>query len=209
MVIRRLFTATALLAAVAVPVAASAQEIGVKGGLNFANIANVDDDFPESTQRMGLIGGLYVKVPATERFSFQIEGLFSEKGLAVDAQEDGIDVEGDLRLRYLEVPVLGRADFGSAGSSANFYVIGGVAPAFQLNARLKIEALDQEETEDVSDDLADFDLGLVGGIGVEFGNALIEGRYTHGMRSIADNDEADDDDVRNRVFSVMIGYRFR
>jgi hypothetical protein len=209
MIIRRLFTATALLAAVAVPATASAQEIGAKAGLNFANIANIDDDFPDSTRRMGLVGGLFVKVPATERFSFQIEGLYSEKGIAVDAEEDGIDLEGDLRLRYIEVPLLARADFTSAGSSANFYVVAGAAPAFKLDARLKVEALDQEETEDVGDEIAGLDLGLVGGVGVEFGRALIEARYTHGMRSIADNDETDDDDVRNRVFSVTIGYRFR
>lgn len=210
MFVRRLFTAAVLVTAFAfLPSTAAAQQIGVKAGVNFANISDVTEDFPESTQRIGLVGGLFVKVPVTERFSFQVEGLYSEKGLHIEDSDEGIDFEGDLRLRYFEVPVLGRADFGTPGSTANFYVVAGAAPAFKLDGRVRIEALGEEETEDISDDLESFDLGLVGGLGLEFGNASVEGRYTHGLRSIGNDADDDDDGGRNRVFTVTVGYRFR
>lgn len=210
MSVRRLLVPAALVAAVAlVPSTASAQQIGAKAGVNFASLTNADDLFPDDSQRLGIVGGLFVTVPATDRFSFQIEGLYSEKGISLDAEVEDIELEGDLRLQYLEVPLLGRADFATPGSSANFYIVAGAAPAFKLDARLKVEALDEEETEDLSDDVESFDLGLVGGAGVVFGRASIEARYTHGLMSIAKDQDDDEDAAKNRVFSVTIGYRFR
>lgn len=212
MLVRRLFTAIALVAAVAsFPLTASAQQVGVKAGVNFANLTNADDVFGDDTQRIGLVGGLFVTVPATERFSFQIEGLYTEKGVTFEDTIEGIDVEADVRLRYFEVPVLGRANFSTSGSTTNFYVIAGAAPAFKLGAHVSAEAGDEEESEDIGDDVESVDLGLVGGLGVEFGNFVIDGRYTHGLMSIAADDDSDDDedDVKNRVFTVTVGYRFR
>jgi hypothetical protein len=209
MFVRRLFTAAVLVTAIAsLPTTAAAQQIGVKAGVNFATLAEVDE-FDDASRRIGLVAGLFAKVPVDEMFSFQIEGLYSEKGLTAEAVEGGVELDGEIRLRYLEVPVLGRADFGADGSPARFYAVAGAAPAFKLGARLKIEALDEEETEDIGDDIESFDLGLVGGIGAEFGNFNVEARYTHGMLSIAKDADDDDEQTKNRVFSVTAGYRFR
>lgn len=200
---RLMLAATIVAALTALPTAAAAQQIGVKAGVNVATLTNAE--FPDHSQRIGLVGGLFVTVPATERFSFQIEGLYSEKGIKIEVEESGFELDGNLRLRYLEVPVLGRADFGTAGSSPRFYAVAGAAPAFNVGAQFKAEALGEEETEDISDDIESFDLGLVGGLGVEYGNLNVEARYTHGLMSVA----KDDDSVKSRVFSVTAGYRFR
>jgi hypothetical protein len=208
MSVKRFIPAALVAAAVLVPTTASAQQVGVKAGVNFASLSNASDFIPDDGQRMGLVGGLFVTVPATERFAFQIEGLYTEKGLTADFEEDGIAIDGNLRLQYLEVPVLGRANFATQGSSTNFYIVAGAAPAFKLDARLKVEALGEEETEDLSDDMESFDLGLVGGAGVEFGRFGVEARYTHGLLSVSKDDD-DDSPVKNKVFAVTVGYRFR
>jgi predicted ATPase len=54
-----------------------------------------------------------------------------------------------------------------------------------------------------------FDLGLVGGFGVEFGRGLIEARYTHGLLRINTDDNEPNDRLNNRVFSVTVGLRLR
>jgi len=203
------FVPAALVAAVVLlPASASAQQIGAKAGVNFASLSNTEDFIPEDGQRIGLAAGLFVTVPATERLSFQIEGLYTEKGVTGSLEEFGIPIEGNLRLQYLEVPVLGRADFGTPGSSSNFYIVAGAAPAFKLDARLKLEALGEEETVDLSDDMESFDFGLVGGAGLELGRLGLEARYTHGLLSIS-KDDADDEPVKNKVFTVSVSYRFR
>ena len=75
--------------------------------------------------------------------------------------------------------------------------------------RAKIEFEGQEQTQDIGDDPTSFDLGLVARAGVEFGRALIEARYTHGLLKIHEDDNDPNDSIQNRVFSVTVGFRLR
>ena len=190
------------------PATALAQQIGVKAGANFASLTPEEDEDPDRSLRIGPVAGLWVRMAAASPVSFQVEGLFSEKGVKFRAPAIGLDA-AEIRLRYFEIPALARADFGAAGSGARGYVVGGAAPAFKLAARAKAEGEGQQSDRDVSDEIFGFDLGLVGGVGVEFGRALIEARYTHGLRHINTDDNGDEDRIKNRVFSVMAGFRFR
>jgi hypothetical protein len=189
------------------PPPAPAQEIGVKAGANFASITPAEDQAPDSTWRPGLVAGAWVRMAPASRVSFQIEGLFSEKGIKYNAF-DFID-SAELRLRYLEIPLLARANFGASGSAARVFVVGGAAPAFKLSARTKAVVDDEEQTNDFGEEVSSVDLGLVGGIGVELGRTLIEARYTHGIRHLNTDDNGDEDRVKNRVFSVTVGVRLR
>jgi len=60
----------------------------------------------------------------------------------------------------------------------------------------------------VGDEVKPFDLGLVAGIGVQFGHAVAEFRYTHGVLHINEDDNGEDDRVKNRVLSLTFGVRF-
>lgn len=193
---------------VILPASALAQQVGVKAGANFASLTPEEDEDPDRSRRIGPVAGLWVRMASASPVSLQVEGLFSEKGVKFKAPAIGLDA-AEIRLRYLEIPALARADFGAAGSAARVFVVGGAAPAFKLAARAKAEGEGQQSDRDVSDDIFAFDLGLVGGVGVEFGRALIEARYTHGLRHINTDDNGDEDRIKNRVFSVMAGVRFR
>ena len=190
------------------PASALAQQIGVKAGANFASLTPEEDEDPDRSRRIGPIAGLWVRIASTSPVSFQVEGLFSEKGVKFKAPAIGLDA-AEIRLRYFEIPALARADFGAAGSAARVFVVGGAAPAFKLAARATAEAEGQRQDRDVGDEIFSFDVGLVGGVGVEFGRALVEARYTHGLRHINTDDNGDEDRIKNRVFSVMAGFRFR
>lgn len=200
----------AVVAFLALPASAFAQQVGVKAGLNFASLTPEEDEDPDISRRRGLIGGVWVRLaPQTGPFSFQAEGLFSEKGVRYDARSVGLDGDADVRFRYLEVPLLARADMGAANANARFFVVGGLAPAFTLSARGQGVIDGEEFTHDVRDQTEPFDLGVVGGVGATFGRALVEARYTHGLlRTNKDHNEPNDR-VRNRVFSVMVGIRLR
>ena len=200
------FARAALAAAslLVLPAIAFAQEVGVKAGVNFASISDAES-FINSSSRLGLVGGVWVAVPM-QRFSFQAEALLSEKGVSFDISEDGLNAEGDIRIRYLEVPLLARLDFGTQTAGARFFAVGGLAPAFKVgDARARAEFEGEEETE-VLDDVESFDLGLVGGVGVQFGRAVVEARYTHGLMNLSSDGEGD---AKNRVFTVTVGLRLR
>jgi hypothetical protein len=204
----RLILAAVATAVLILPSSALAQEIGVKAGANFASLTPEEDEDPDDSRRLGPAGGLWVRIVPSARFSFQFEGLFSEKGVTFEAPELGLD-SADVRLRYIEIPLLARADFGAPDSAMRPYVVGGGAPAFKLSARAKAVAEGEEQTRDIDDEIYSADFGLVGGFGVEFGRAQIEARYTHGLRHINTDDNGDEDRIKNRVFSVTIGFRLR
>ena len=202
-----LFIAVAATVFLILPVSAHAQQFGVKGGINFASLTPEEDEDPDDSRRLGPAGGAWIRIPSSTRLSFQVEGLFSEKGVKFKAPALGLDA-ADVRLRYLEVPALARFDFGASGGTHAF-VVGGAAPAFKLAAHATAEGGGRKDTRNIDDDIYGFDVGLVGGLGVEVGRALIEARYTHGLRHINTDDNGDEDRIKNRVFSVMVGFRVR
>ena len=188
------------------PVSALAQEIGVKAGVNFASLPPEEDETPDIPPRLGPVGGVWVRTPRANRFSFQAEGLFSEKGTHWDFSPD---VSIEIRIRYLEFPLLARAGFGASSSTTRVFVVGGAAPAFKLSARSGSRFFGEEGSRDASRNIEPFDLGLVGGLGLQFGRALIEARYTHGLLRINTEDNEPEDRLNNRVFSVTFGFRLR
>ena len=187
------------------PSSAPAQEIGVKAGVNFASLPPEEDEHPDIPPRLGPVGGVWVRTSPANRFSFQAEGLFSEKGTHWNFSPD---VSIEIRIRYIEIPLLARADFGAPSSTTRMFVTGGAAPAFKLSAQARGEFFGEEATGDAGGDIEPFDLGLVGGLGVEFGRVVIEARYTHGLLRINTDDNEPNDRLNNRAFSVTAGFRF-
>jgi outer membrane protein with beta-barrel domain len=209
-VARAVFTATVLLV---LPSSAFAQQFGIKAGANFASLTPEEDESPDISRRPGLFAGVWFRTPSTTRVSFQAEGLFSEKGVKFDRvvfDEDSF-ASIDIRVRYIEIPLLARADFGAAGSTTRVFVVGGAAPAFKLSARAKadVEGEAEQPIADVGDEIEPLDVGLIGGLGVEFRRVLIEVRYTYGLLEINKDDNDPNDSIKNRVISVSAGFRFR
>lgn len=198
---------TAVLAAVLLGAgSAAAQDVsgGVKGGVNFANLV-IDGDAADLNleTRIGLVVGGFVTWPVTPRFDIQPEALVSWKG----ASFDEFGVEADIEITYLEIPVLFR--YGSPVSSGtSLKLFAGPSLAFKLNAEATGEFLGVSEDQDIDDEVEGFDFGLVIGAGIEAGRITLDGRYTWGLSSVNTMPEEDEAQVKNRVFSILVGFRF-
>src|SRR5680860_362560 len=88
---------------------ASAQhtiEFGIRSGINFSNIS--DESFDASTQT-GFLAGVYTRLSFSDSpVSLQPEVLYTRKGFKFDGNSYQID--------YIEVPLLARIDFNTAGN---------------------------------------------------------------------------------------------
>ena len=184
---------------------------GVKAGVNFAKLDfSGDDDGVDFDQRMGLVAGAFVLVPMTETFGLQVEGLYSQKGAEVDSPDFGGQVvEGRFEFDWFDVPVLARYTIPSS-TNTSFHLFAGPSFSFKLGAKSVFDFDGEEDEQDVDDQFKGFDLGLVIGAGVDFGKFTIDGRYTHGLTDLNDFDDFDEEivEVKNRVFSIMAGFRF-
>ena len=174
---------------------------GIKGGANFATIANEDGENPDGRTSFNV--GAMVEIPVSDKFSIQPEVLYSAQGatLASFDEDNTFDVDDnvDYQLDYIQVPVL-----------AKIYLVEGlsvqVGPSFNFLAN---EEIDFDPTSDSGDiDIEDgangFEFGGAVGLEYKFANGfLIQGRYTRGFSEIYDNA-----DGRNSVVQAGIGFMF-
>lgn len=168
--------------------AQSPLSLGIRGGLNFANLNNVDG----SEARTGFMAGAYFnfKVPMSP-VSIQPEVLYSQKGYEAGGTSVNLD--------YIEVPVLAKFGFMTAGPvSPNVYF--GPYFAFNINA----EAEGTLISGNIDDSIKDTDFGVVVGGELDISKFNVGVRYNAGLTKIAE----DDSDGKNGVFSIVAGINF-
>jgi hypothetical protein len=176
-------------------------EFGIRAGLNLASVngddASFDNVSPEN--RVAFSGGLFAGIRVTPNFLIQPEVLYTEKGARYEAAGE----EAEIRLDYVEVPVLLKGRFGSGGVKPIAFV--GPAVAFKVSGKAEF----QGEEEDI-EDVKSVDIGIVFGAGLDLavgsGAFTIDARYTLGLTTFADS--PDPDDVKNGVWTFSLGYAF-
>jgi hypothetical protein len=156
-------------------------------------------------RRTGLVAGGFVDVPVGRSLAIELGALFSQKGFSTAISIPGI-ISGtaDTRITYVDIPILAVVSVAQF-SQAKVHLLAGPSIGVKVGARLKVTVEGESETQEISDDLPSTDMGVVIGGRVEFRQGILaEFRYTHGFTNLSDNDES----VKNRVYSVLVGYRF-
>ncbi len=171
-------------------------ELGVKGGVNFADFGGDDATGVESRTRF--VGGAYAGFGLSDLITIQPEVLFSMKGAESNDPSD----PGEVKLDYIEIPVLFRVNVPVPNSPVRPHVFVGPAVSFETGCTLVVGGL-EEDCESGSTKTTDF--GAVFGGGVDFlvGGARVglDVRYNLGLRSL--DNSTSPDDVKNRVLSIM------
>ncbi|MDH3733864.1 MAG: PorT family protein [Gemmatimonadota bacterium] len=205
--IRQFFSALAF-AGLLVPAGLAAQSnslIGVKAGINSSTVSFSDGDEVDAMSATGFVGGLFAQIGLGEMFAIQPEGLYSSKGFKAD-----IDGEGaQLRVNYIEIPVLLVARFGDAGG-VRPSVFAGPVISFESKCELKStgSVAFKSDCPDVPDEpietkSTDFGAAFGAGILVPLGGVSLvaDARYTLGLTNLTDDDES----AKNRAWSFMGG----
>ena len=175
--------------------------LGVKGGLNFAN---VDTDI-SADSRTGFHAGAFATIKIS-KLAIQPELIYSSQG--AELQFQGFE-EARSNFNYLNVPIL-----------LKLYLIGGLnlqlGPqfGFLLGANSEDDIAEQaineiSNAEDISDlrdafNGSDVSLGIGAGIDLPFG-LTADARYNLGLSEIDDSEALGA--TRNQVFQLSLGYR--
>ncbi|MFV1987869.1 MAG: outer membrane beta-barrel protein [Gemmatimonadota bacterium] len=204
------------IAALAPPLAG---QVSLRGGVNLTDWFG--DDAGETERRNGLALGASVGLLRVGPIQLVAEVFYRQKGAGLDPGslvDPSMPPESlDFGVDYIEVPVLLRVNLPTLGGRIAPYLIGGPAFAwridcgFSANAQTGTSGLDCDDlaSENLGATLQSYDLGGAGGLGLDFalggiGAIALEARYTGGLIGIG----ADGTDVRNRAFSVTLGYVF-
>ncbi len=173
---------------------------GVKGGLNISDLYG--EDVSSVAYRLGFCGGGFVALDFGQVFAFQPEVLYSMKGGEV-ANVGGVDVT--MVLHYIEVPLIAKLVLPLEGGVLPNVFVG---PTFgiALSGLTRAEGFWGVQETSI-DDLNPVDVGMAFGVGFDVdigsGALVLDVRYTLGLGSAIV-----DQDTRNRVISIMLGYSF-
>ena len=199
------------LASVVCSVAADGQRkaqatFGVKGGVVIASVSGADrENFDKSL--VGFAAGGFLSVKLASRFALQPELYLVQKGAKAEAS----DLTGQVRITFIEVPVLAKFIVPTQSSQAKPYFYGGPAIAFRsgCNAKLTAEGTSiSSSCDDGEIRVKSTDFSFLLGAGVEIGRALVEARYDLGLSKLGDDPEGSND-VKSRALYLQVGWSFK
>ncbi len=189
---------------------------GIKAGLSSSNWYGEDyEDTDELTDRVAPCGGFFISIPIAGLVTVQPELLYMMKGWGVSGDLFGMPVELDVKVDYIEVPVLAKFNIFNA-LAVKPVVYAGPYLGFNTSSKVKgtLGSYSAEaEFEDVFGKINDSDAGFVIGAGIDFNFALktvtIDARYTHGLSKVYEPFAGGEDAaMKNRTFAVMAGITF-
>ncbi|MCJ8164816.1 PorT family protein [Pontibacter sp. E15-1] len=174
---------------------------GAKGGVGFASPHGTDGS-SDYTNYLGVYhaGGI-VSYEFVSRIAVQAELLYAQKGFVYEdySFNQNDEVTGDLRLHYLELPLLFKLQKGGLFAEAGPYA------GYLLATNNTFEVSTSGTSPPAfytSDRLQRFDYGYTVGLGIMLDNGLFMSfRNTGGFRSVTK-----DLDQKNLDFRLSVGY---
>jgi hypothetical protein len=163
----------------------------------------------ESARRWG--GGIRLEVALGSRWTLMVEPMVAERGASGSATAalGGAEgtVETDVRLRYIEIPILARWDL--LRGDVHPYLAAGASIGHLQSATVVTEIDGGAETIDVSDELNRTEAAVVfaAGVWARIGAArcFLEGRFTQGL---LDLDASGETNLTNQSVGVLAGATF-
>lgn len=188
-------------------------KFGVKAGLNIASLT-FDESELHSSSKTGFTTGFMVEIPLAKNFSLQPELLYSQQGTKTSFSDQDVtnsNYKGTIDLNYLNIPVM-----------LKYYLIKGfsIQAGPQIGILLKANnkyqdnflGYENHERFDLSDYSTGLDTSVNFGLGYQFKDKLYtDVRYNISYSNVFKDGDANyfiNNDMKNRVFQVTIGYFF-
>jgi hypothetical protein len=200
---------------------AQSAKIGLKGGVNYSNIAGDLQHEDVYQNKFGFNGGLTANFSLTgDNFlSIQPELLYSQKGYQYRDEEytslnplrlgQPVKSKGERHFNYLDLPVMLKVNAGG------LYFEGGPQLSYLLGIRDNTETKYADGTKDEDwqkiekDNLAELEIGYAAGLGFQAANGLSLGlRYNGSISDLAKSDPNNDElvNARHSVFQLQLGF---
>ncbi|WP_246594252.1 porin family protein [Pontibacter populi] len=163
---------------------------GIKGGLNLANVYGDDTDALNPGSLTSFHAGIYAQFALAEKFSLQVEGLYSRKGY---------EAEMDNRFDYLELPLLAVYNI-----TDNF--------SLHLGPQVSVMIAAKQDGHEINmENLNTFDYGLAGGAEVRFRMMRVGARYNLGFAGLLDDGDTGlpvGNELMHNVAQLYVGVGF-
>lgn len=167
--------------------------VGIKGGLLMSTVTG-DDAMDQYSKKMGLQFGITAAIYFHPMYSLRAELNYESKGAKFDMQEM------NMNLNYVSLPLYLKFNFTR---DPEIYVYAGGYVSYLISANTKgtyeiflgDDRISESINEDITQNLNQFDFGVVGGLGVQgrfnrWLDIFLDLRYTQGFMNL-DNKSAE------------------
>ncbi|MBN2572125.1 MAG: PorT family protein [Ignavibacteriales bacterium] len=182
--------------------------VGVKGGLNLANVTSDPEPPYELNTRTAMVAGAFVGLNFGS-FTVQPELLYSMKGTTSSFDILGVTVDNTTKADYFEIPVLLKYNIPLPGAVTPSIFVG-PSIGFLLSCKNVSEAGGSTSEIDYTDSTKSTDFGLVFGAGlsINVGSLILtlDGRYNLGLTDINNSSEAVE--IKTNAIQIMVGIGF-
>jgi hypothetical protein len=190
--------------------------IGPKVGVN---LSDFHSDVANNNIQTGLTAGAMLNYSVVNTFGISVEALFSQKGATFTNAANGTQrLDFNRKLNYIEVPVLARYFLNKSGNfRPNLFI--GPDFGFKLSGNDVNRTLTggaAQADQDISASINPVDVGLTGGIGLNFFlqgtmRLLIDARYAYGFSDINEDNLigfVNNGRVGNTAITITAGLSF-
>jgi len=178
----------------------SAQTVGIKGGINFANMSLSNDDFGVSPKSIvGFHLGLVTDFKLQESLHFNTGILYSLKGFKMEIEGES----GTYKFNFLEIPMNLAYKF-HVSETSNFFIQAGPYLGYALSGKEEADG-ESNDLEFGKDNWKRFDYGLGFGAGLELGSIVASLNYQLGLANLVDDPDVT---VKNKVLQISLAYMF-
>lgn len=189
--------------------AAGAQTVGIKGGVNFANIIKTNDKNFSTEFKSGLNAGLFFEVPIVSALSFAPELMFSQKGYKTSGNSVlGGPNEYTVTTNFIEIPILAKIN-----PTSNFSIYAGPQVSFLTSTKEKFTQGSTTYQNTIRAENKNLKKSLVGGVlgvGVGLTSQLsLQARYAIDLQKNYENGNSETPIYKNQVIQAGLAYRLK
>jgi hypothetical protein len=199
-------------------VSAQGISVGAKFGPGFSNVhgsADMKDAKGNKINHALVVPhfGVFATYGFSDLISAQVELNYAGKGYKIKGHDDGVNINQNFSIKYIEIPILAKATFGEDWP---VQVFGEIGPFVGFNTGATIDGNKYIGTYKVKDEVKGIDFGFIfgaGGIFMILDNlgVLVDMRYTLGLVDINDYPDGYDGEknsVKTGVFNIDFGAVF-
>ncbi len=195
---------------------------GILLGTNLSSLSDADrgirDVFGgafDTKRRVGLNAGIYATFPLAGAFALQPEAHYSQQGVTYESAVSSNSLKVNLKVDYVEVPVLLRVDVGNKASHLHPILLVGASGAFRISCSTQAtsgstkvsQQCSENTTASSPDPIKKYDVAAIGGAGLSLSalgrSYALTVRYSQGLSNISTQD-LNNSKPKNSVLSVQL-----
>jgi hypothetical protein len=180
--------------------------MGVKAGLNYANVYDSEGEEFDADAKVGFAAGVFVAIPIGQWMGVQPELLFSQKGYQSTGSILGVDYDMTRTSNYIDVPLL----FALKPSEGLTLLIG---PQYSYLMKQTdvfnnpISDIVVEEEFD-NENIRKNTLGVIGGFDLNLSDFIVSTRVSWDLTKNNGDGSSTTPRYKNVVGQITLGYRF-